>query len=103
MYYRKNKKEVLVGEDIDREDQRDYLKSIFMEDDEKELLNFIMGLSFKNRQVIVLHYYEGMTLPEISEKLNIPIGTCKSRLNAALNKLRGVVPQMLLTGIERWK
>lgn len=103
MYYRKNKNEILVNEEIELVDDDDSLKSIFVKDDERELFEMVMGLSFKNRQVIVLHYYEGMTLPEISEKLNIPVGTCKSRLNSALNKLREVVPQMLLIGEERWK
>lgn len=103
MYYRKNKKEILTSESIEIEDSHDSLIEFFTKNDEKELFELVMGLSFKSRQIIVLHYYEGMTLPEISEKLDIPLGTCKSRLNTALNKLRGLVPPKLLMKEERWK
>ena len=40
------------------------------------------------RQIISLKYYSGYKLGEISEILNIPEGTVKSRLNRALNLLR---------------
>lgn len=103
MYYRKNKKEILTDESIEIEDSYDSLIEFFTKNDEKELFELVMGLSFRSRQIIVLHYYEGMTLPEISNKLDIPLGTCKSRLNTALNKLRGLVPPILLIKEERWK
>ncbi|KRW90729.1 hypothetical protein SD51_13030 [Alicyclobacillus tengchongensis] len=45
-------------------------------------------LSFKSREVIVLHFYTGLTLAEVAETLGIPIGTCKSRLHTALTQLR---------------
>jgi RNA polymerase sigma factor (sigma-70 family) len=48
----------------------------------------IQKLSFNSREIIILHFYTGLTLNEISETLGIPVGTCKSRLNTALNKLR---------------
>jgi len=38
--------------------------------------------------VIVLHYYLGLTLPEVAETVGIPVGTTKSRLNRALRELR---------------
>ncbi|GEO27978.1 RNA polymerase sigma24 factor [Alicyclobacillus acidoterrestris] len=48
----------------------------------------INQLKFKSREVIVLHFFAGLTLNEISETLGIPLGTCKSRLNSALTTLR---------------
>ncbi|WP_238651665.1 RNA polymerase sigma factor [Paenibacillus piscarius] len=53
-----------------------------------ELWNAVSNLSAKLREVITLHYYAGLSLPETAEVLSIPLGTCKSRLHAALNKLR---------------
>ena len=40
------------------------------------------------RVVIVLHYYLGLTLPEVADSVGIPVGTTKSRLNRALRELR---------------
>ncbi len=40
------------------------------------------------RQAIELAYYEGLTHVEISERLNVPLGTIKTRLRLAMAKLR---------------
>ena len=39
------------------------------------------------RQVVILAYYQGLKYREIAEILEIPVGTVKSRLHAALVKL----------------
>ena len=41
-----------------------------------------------HRAVILLHSIEGLTLREAAAALDIPIGTAKSRLNAAFAMLR---------------
>ena len=40
------------------------------------------------RQVVLLAYYQGLKYREIAEVLDIPVGTVKSRLHAALVKLQ---------------
>jgi RNA polymerase sigma-70 factor (ECF subfamily) len=40
------------------------------------------------RQVVVLAYYQGLKYREIADILDIPVGTVKSRLHAALAKLQ---------------
>lgn len=40
------------------------------------------------REILVLHYYEGLSLEEISESLAVPVGTVKSRLFEARKTLR---------------
>src|SRR4051812_15461918 len=40
------------------------------------------------RQVLILAYYQGMKYREIADVLDIPVGTVKSRLHAALVKLQ---------------
>jgi RNA polymerase sigma-70 factor (ECF subfamily) len=42
----------------------------------------------EQRSVLVLAYFEGLPLPEIGERLAIPVGTAKSRLSRALGRLR---------------
>jgi RNA polymerase sigma-70 factor (ECF subfamily) len=42
----------------------------------------------KHREIIVLRFFEDLKLQEIAERLNISIGTVKSRLHIALKKLK---------------
>jgi RNA polymerase sigma-70 factor, ECF subfamily len=52
-----------------------------------ELLNS-GALSTASRAVLVLHFHEELTLPEIAAILKIPLGTVKSRLAYGLAALR---------------
>jgi RNA polymerase sigma-70 factor, ECF subfamily len=40
------------------------------------------------RAILVLHYYVGMSMPEVAQTVGIPLGTAQSRLNRALTGLR---------------
>lgn len=59
---------------------------------EKEIIEklegFLSGLDDVFRIPIVLYYYKEMTYEEISQVLNIPIGTVKSRLSKGKKKLK---------------
>jgi RNA polymerase sigma-70 factor (ECF subfamily) len=46
------------------------------------------ALSYDQRAVIALHYAAGLSLREVAEALEVPVGTAKSRLAAALEALR---------------
>jgi RNA polymerase sigma-70 factor (ECF subfamily) len=43
------------------------------------------------RAVVVFHYYLGLTLAEIGQQLDIPLGTVKSRMHAATGALRAAL------------
>lgn len=45
-------------------------------------------LSEEYRVVVVLRFYQGFSLHEIAETLQIPLGTVKSRLSVGLHRLR---------------
>ena len=46
------------------------------------------------RQVLELGYFEGLSSTEIAARISVPVGTVKSRVAAALTKLRaGLVPE----------
>jgi RNA polymerase sigma-70 factor (ECF subfamily) len=47
-------------------------------------------LSPKLREVLVLNVYQGLQYQEIADVLEIPLGTVKSRINLALQELRGI-------------
>ena len=51
----------------------------------------IAGLPEPIREVVVLHYVGGLTLGQTAAAMELSPGTVKSRLNAALNKLRSVL------------
>jgi RNA polymerase sigma-70 factor (ECF subfamily) len=45
-------------------------------------------VSEEERAVLMLGYFEGLTCAEMSERLQIPVGTVKSRTRTAISKLR---------------
>ena len=53
-----------------------------------DLAHAIESLPMKQRVAIVLHYYNGMTLPEMAATLSISENTLKKRIQAALTNLR---------------
>jgi len=66
--------------------------AIIQNAENEELLKEVNRLPLKAREVVILHFYVGLKLREVAETLQIPLGTCKSRLNAALKKLRQQLP-----------
>ena len=56
-----------------------------------DLAQAIENLPAKQQMVIALHYYQGMTLSEISQALQISENTLKKRIQAALRNLRRVL------------
>ena len=56
-----------------------------------DLAQAIDNLPLKQRVVIVLHYYNGMTLPEMAETLKTSENTLKKRIQAALSNLRRIL------------
>jgi RNA polymerase sigma-70 factor (ECF subfamily) len=49
------------------------------------------GLPESLRRVVVLVYYQGLKYREAAEALSVPVGTVKSRLHAAIQKLNEIL------------
>ncbi|MBN1998975.1 RNA polymerase sigma factor [candidate division KSB1 bacterium] len=56
-----------------------------------DIQNAILNLSEDYRQVIVMKYYAGLSYDEISETIEVPVKTVKSRLFSARQKLKEVL------------
>jgi RNA polymerase sigma factor (sigma-70 family) len=54
----------------------------------KKVINKLKG---EQRMLIDLSYYQGYTHDQIAKALNIPLGTVKTRLRAALSQLRNLM------------
>ena len=48
-------------------------------------------LPAEQRAVLVFHYALGLTMPEVAERLGIPLGTAKSRLSYAITAIRAAL------------
>ncbi|MDE1399007.1 sigma-70 family RNA polymerase sigma factor, partial [Bacillus licheniformis] len=58
--------------------------------DSLEVIRLVDNLPYKYKQVIVLRYLYEYSQEEIARILDIPVGTVKSRLHFALEKLRNI-------------
>jgi RNA polymerase sigma factor (sigma-70 family) len=56
-----------------------------------DLRQAVTRLSRQDRALLVLHYWQGLTIDECAGELGVPSGTAKSRLNRALTRLRADV------------
>ena len=59
-----------------------------MPEDYREVLEAVLSLPQKNREVIYLHYYEGYTAPEISRILGKRVNTIYTLLTRSRQMLR---------------
>lgn len=72
--------DVLDGLAAPLEDELDF--------DARQVAAAITALPEQQRVAILLRYYQDLSLADIAETLNIPIGTVKSRLSLGLQRLR---------------
>lgn len=81
--YLKNKSKLIYLDEITK-------NSLIIEDkyQNTDLYDAVMKLDSKYRIIIILKFYEDMTIERISEILNENISTVKTRLYKALKKLR---------------
>lgn len=66
-----------------------------MDIDHIGLRQHVSQLAYKYRVVIELIYFQGHTQQEVEKKLNIPLGTVKSRLKIGLRELRKLYRDVL--------
>jgi RNA polymerase sigma-70 factor (ECF subfamily) len=66
--------------------------------DRDQLERGFRRLRTEQRTLVVMHYYLGLSLPELAETLSLPLGTVKSRLHYAMEALRAALEADLRPG-----
>jgi len=69
-------------------DEAIYEEESYPFDKQSDLAVVLSSLSAKHREVLFMRYFDNLSIEEISQALNIPVGTVKSRINKALRTLR---------------
>lgn len=101
-HLRKNKVKVIsmdqsydVGDgEVQMEFEDDGLKpdeELVAKETQKEVQEALMEVSEKNRVVVVLRDIKGFSYSEISDIVNIPIGTIKSRISRGRHELKTII------------
>lgn len=107
-YLDKKKKEVLLSEDNQSifenqyEVDEDLLPEEILDSKEKQklILDILNSLPEEQKDVIVLRYYNGLSVKEIASQLNISDGTVKSRLNYGRKKIESEVVDLEKKGTK---
>ncbi len=69
------------------------LESTIFSDRAKMVKNALSEIPEKQSKVLKVAYYRGMTQSEISEDLNIPLGTVKTRMRQGMLKLKNILEE----------
>lgn len=64
---------------------------MMLDEDTRDLVAALRVLPDHQRETIILRYCQELSLAEIGEILNIPVGTVKSRLSLGLKRLRAAM------------
>jgi RNA polymerase sigma-70 factor (ECF subfamily) len=67
------------------------------------ILNALRQLNPEQRAVVTMHDVEGYSLEELETMLETPLGTLKSRLHRARQRLRALIPMEPFSIVERVK
>jgi RNA polymerase sigma-70 factor (ECF subfamily) len=60
----------------------------------RKIEHALQELPDAQREVFILYHYTRLSYDEIAEALEVPIGTVKSRMNAALTRLRDLLAEL---------
>lgn len=82
---RKKVRFIPIDPSHDRGPTDDPLRAVLERD---EILSRLNVLHEDERAVVVLHYWADLTQDAVAERLGVPVGTVKSRLNRALRRMR---------------
>jgi RNA polymerase sigma-70 factor (ECF subfamily) len=65
--------------------------TVSRQQDRLHVANALSGLPMEQLQIVKLSFIDGLSQNEIAAELKLPLGTVKSRMRLAFDKLRGAV------------
>ena len=68
--------------------QEDTAAIVEQNEDARQVRQALDSLPAEQRDVIILSYYQGYSQSEIADRIQIPLGTVKSRMRLAMDRLR---------------
>ncbi|WP_256760719.1 RNA polymerase sigma factor [Cohnella sp. WQ 127256] len=81
-------------QELSTKPDRDTVSSILIRQWEREeVISALAQLSEDSRQIVVLRYYQDLKLQEISEIVDMPLSTVKSKLYQALRKMARILEE----------
>ncbi len=75
-------------------------EAVLASEQESIIAAAIMNLGEEYRAALLLRFYHGLSLQEIAETLNIPLGTVKSRLSIGTHRLRALLSTLKEEGVR---
>jgi RNA polymerase sigma-70 factor (ECF subfamily) len=63
-----------------------------------DMARALSSLPSEQREVLTMAYFEGLSQREISQRIDLPLGTVKSRTTAALKRLRRALESSVVVG-----
>lgn len=88
--FRKEKERLSVLEKDIEADKNSMPENVVVNnDDHQRLITAMNYLDYKHRATLILRYWDDLSYKDISDVLDIPMGTVKSRIHNALYMLRG--------------
>ena len=79
----------------DIEDNSNNPETMILADEKKQLVHqAVQKLPERQREVLILSYFKGLTYPEISEAMNCSVGTIKTQMFRAVRKLAELLPDV---------
>lgn len=94
--FRKKKPEVPFDEAYCAADKKSYRKAEEQDRNEKTRLA-VEALAPKHKEIVELVFFQGLSYPEISEIINIPVNTVKTRVFHAKKALKEKLKKMDIT------
>jgi RNA polymerase sigma-70 factor, ECF subfamily len=86
--YKKDLQNQNIEDSVNKVDQSE---QVYQKVDHIGLKEVVNRLKPEQKILVDKIYFEGYTQEEVSKELNIPLGTVKTRIRAAINQLRGAL------------